>query len=1277
MKLLIDMQGAQAEYRHRGIERYVMALVRHLLKHSKEHEIHLLINGNLSESAGSLQKQFAVLMNPSNIHSWFSPLPIHANDRTNQRRRQMAQEIYLAKIETIAPDVFFIPSLFEGKTRSAMVTVPDKTSPFATVVTSHDLIPMLYTQEYFHEDESGQEFYFQQLEQLKRADRWIAISNSSKQELVEHLDLPETKIHTTYLGVEPQFKPSEETESLNRLPESFKIDRPYFLYTGGGDPRKNLGTLVNAFAALDCKVRDGYQLVLAGELNDSVRHQLQEQIQATGLDEQQVRLLGYISEKNLIRLYQQAFCLVFPSRHEGFGLPAVEAMACGIPVIVSNQTSLPEIVDHSEALFDPSDSSSLTQKLLQMIQDETLRRNLADYSLQRSRDFCWERCAEETMQILELAYQECTRSLKASKKSSNSKHEMASLAMVSPMPPEQTGIADYFYELLPALDKLFKVELVVNQAETHLPDGVVNTTVRDLKWFEENADRMGHIVYQMGNSPFHTHMLELMQRFPGALVLHDFFLSALYAHLEATHFQPYFWTRELFHSHGYPPLLEKLAIEPASDKKMLGYKEKEALRKARQEISKVYPVNLSVLQAATKVFVHSQYSKDLASEWYGDAAGKDWQQLPLVRDTRRRYDRNEARAQLSMDEQTVMICSFGILSPSKFNHRLLESYSRISRTQPVKLVFVGKCSDPNYQKQLEHLMAFCPDVEITGWASAEQYHQYLAASDIAVQLRTNSRGETSAAVLDAMNYGLPTIVNANGSMAELPQNGVWLLEDEFHNSDLVFALQTLIDQPEKRQSLGQAAREHIMQYHTPEHYAKELAEALTSEAVGHQAATFKVIQSLSQNVLSSLGESESAALAEALDITFVKAPKVRKIYLDMSATLKHDLKTGIERYAKAVALELIAMQKKGFQVEVVSLEPKEKGWGYRTARNAILEKLGFETGMLRDQWVEPSQGDMVVTLDLASDALCRAAESNLFEQLTARGVKLYATVFDLLPVEMPQHFPPGADQGFSEWLNVINGFHGALCISQSTANALRKWRDSNSCQDEKVPYRIGVIPMGADFTKSDRVDDSENAQPSEAMQEFLAKVDGHKMALIVGTLEPRKGHLQLIGAFEKLWKQGSSDHLVIVGREGWQGLPDSQRRTIPELVQCIQNHPENGKKLHWLQGIDDIDLQAVYRRADGLVIASEGEGFGLPLIEAAHHQKPVLARDIEVFREIAVEGTQFFPDQLEAEPLADAIKTWLGSMDNKGNLEAKGIQPSSWSDCADRIWAWIQEEQVF
>lgn len=162
---------------------------------------------------------------------------------------------------------------------------------------------------------------------------------------------------------------------------------------------------------------------------------------------------------------------------------------------------------------------------------------------------------------------------------------------------------------------------------------------------------------------------------------------------------------------------------------------------------------------------------------------------------------------------------------------------------------------------------------------------------------------------------------------------------------------------------------------------------------------------------------------------------------------------------------------------------------------------------------------------------------------------------------------------------------------------------------------------------------------------------------MVGTVEPRKGHAQALEAFEQLWREGHQCQLVVVGKPGWN---------VENLISRLTNHEEQEKRLFWLQGISDEYLTLIYENASCLLAASEGEGFGLPLIEAAKHGIPILARDIPVFREIGQGSTSYFSARCGQE-LKVAIVIWLKKFSKHTHTKLHDFNASTWNDCSENI----------
>ena len=163
--------------------------------------------------------------------------------------------------------------------------------------------------------------------------------------------------------------------------------------------------------------------------------------------------------------------------------------------------------------------------------------------------------------------------------------------------------------------------------------------------------------------------------------------------------------------------------------------------------------------------------------------------------------------------------------------------------------------------------------------------------------------------------------------------------------------------------------------------------------------------------------------------------------------------------------------------------------------------------------------------------------------------------------------------------------------------------------------------------------------------------------LVVGTVEPRKGHAQCLAAFEELWAAGKDIDLVVVGKQGWM---------VDDLAERMRNHAEAGKRLHWFSKASDADLNALYEKCTALLAMSQDEGFGLPLIEAAKHGLPIIARDILVFREIAGEHAAYFSGSRGSD-FASALSAWI-DRHGRGDVPASAGMPwLTWAGSAERL----------
>ena len=265
----------------------------------------------------------------------------------------------------------------------------------ALVVTMHDLIPAVFPEENMP-DPAVQRFYWARLELVRQAERVLSVSHATARDAVELLGLRPDRISVTGGGVSDDFGPPESPSAalgaVRRLRPA--VAGEYVLYTGGMDYRKNVGGLLTAYAGLPGELRDAYRLVIVGRLGlEDPYGPYAAQAARLGIADRVV-FTGYVPEDELVLLYQAATLFVFPSLYEGFGLPVVEALACGAPAIAGRNSSLVELLEREEALFDPADPSSIRAALERALSDGGLRERLRRPDI--AEQFSWKRIAGRT-----------------------------------------------------------------------------------------------------------------------------------------------------------------------------------------------------------------------------------------------------------------------------------------------------------------------------------------------------------------------------------------------------------------------------------------------------------------------------------------------------------------------------------------------------------------------------------------------------------------------------------------------------------------------------------------------------------------------------------------------------------------------------------------------------------------------------------------------------------------------------------------------------------------
>ncbi|HEX6488855.1 MAG TPA: glycosyltransferase family 1 protein [Candidatus Dormibacteraeota bacterium] len=290
--------------------------------------------------------------------------------------------------------VYHVMSPFEFMNVDEIWPVWAQAADVALVVTLHDLIPLTYPDRYLTEAH-GRRYYMTRLELVRGADAVVAISKSAAREAQTILGIPEERLFVSYEDCGPAFSPDpDRAAAFERARRALPALRPDFVvYVGGMDFRKNVVVLLEAISMLPAELRSRHQLVIAGRHPPHETRQLHAELDRFGIAAGTL-VGGYLPDGVLADLYRSCAALVQPSLHEGFGLTALEAMRAGAPVLVSDATSLPEIVTWPEARFDPADAEALRDLLGRVLTDAAFRESLGRQGLQGARAFSWERSSE-------------------------------------------------------------------------------------------------------------------------------------------------------------------------------------------------------------------------------------------------------------------------------------------------------------------------------------------------------------------------------------------------------------------------------------------------------------------------------------------------------------------------------------------------------------------------------------------------------------------------------------------------------------------------------------------------------------------------------------------------------------------------------------------------------------------------------------------------------------------------------------------------------------------
>lgn len=379
MHVLIPTFGADGG--KSGISRYLIQLLREFAKIEMRHHFTLL----------AYESEREVFM-PAEEHPHFSCITVPDQLRSPVRNISWCVRRLPGVVRSLRADAIFMPAA--NRRLAWHYGCP-------SVGTVHDFSTLHVPGKY----DRARMFYVEHVlpTLMRRLDYILTVSESSKRDIMHHAKIDESLITVTPLGYDREkFKPGDQYQAQERMREALKLDAPYFSYLSRLEhPGKNHVALIRAYNALRQRTDKRFLLALGG--SDWNRAEVIHEEARNSPYREDIRFLGFVSDDLIPDLYRGSIAMVYPSLYEGFGLPVLEALACGTPVVCSRCSSLPEVGGKAALMFDPADVEGLTTLMEQIAEDRTLRVRCTEKGLEQAARFSWESTAQKTLELLEKA----------------------------------------------------------------------------------------------------------------------------------------------------------------------------------------------------------------------------------------------------------------------------------------------------------------------------------------------------------------------------------------------------------------------------------------------------------------------------------------------------------------------------------------------------------------------------------------------------------------------------------------------------------------------------------------------------------------------------------------------------------------------------------------------------------------------------------------------------------------------------------------------------------